>query len=112
MTDAAAAPRGRYASWPALAIAIFFGLFYAYDLWEAVGNVLTLAGVAAQFGIALSARAWVILVVSVLLPIALFVVAWWLGRRRSYLMQAFLYLVGLTVSAASYLSLVALSSFA
>ncbi|SEC55331.1 hypothetical protein SAMN04489806_3199 [Paramicrobacterium humi] len=118
MTDAAA-PRpaepkqpGRYASWPALAIGIAFGLFYAYDLWEAVGNVLSLAGVASRFGIALSALAWIILVLSILLPILLFVVALRLGRSRNYLVQALFYLVGLTVSAATYLSLVALIALA
>lgn len=111
MTDTTPA-RERYRQWPALALGILFGLFYAYDLWEAVGNILTLAGVASQLGIALTGTAWAILVVSVVLPIAIFVVAILLGRSRGYLVQALFYVCGLAVSAATYLSLVSAISFA
>ncbi|GAB2512993.1 hypothetical protein [Paramicrobacterium agarici] len=104
--------RERYRQWPALALGIVFGLFYAYDLWEAVGNVLTLAGVASQLGIALSGAAWLVLIVSMILPIAIFIVAILLGRSRGYLVQAVFYVCGLAVSAATYLSLVSAISFA
>lgn len=111
MTQASSA-RDRYRQWPALALGILFGLFYAYDLWEAVGNVLTLAGVAAQLGITLSAAAWVVLIVSILMPIGIFITALVLGRSRGYLIQALFYVCGLAVSAATYLSLVSAISFA
>ncbi|WP_166983383.1 hypothetical protein [Paramicrobacterium fandaimingii] len=108
----AVSPRDRYRQWPSLALGILFGLFYAYDLWEAVGNVLTLAGVASQLGITLSAAAWVVLIVSILMPIGIFITALLLGRSHRYSVQAVFYVCGLAVSAATYLSLVSAISFA
>ena len=48
------------------------------------------------------------LIVGILLPVAVFALAFWLGRRRDVLSQVLLYLAGLGTVAALSLSLVAL----
>ncbi|BDZ56058.1 bacitracin resistance protein [Agromyces marinus] len=103
-----AAPARRTPFWLELVLAIGFGLFYAYDAWEAVGNLVGVGGIAADLGTTLSATGWVVLIIAVLLPVAIFGVAFLLGRRRSAFLQSALYLAGLAVSAVLYLDVVQL----
>ncbi|WP_438854891.1 bacitracin resistance protein [Agromyces sp. M3QZ16-3] len=91
--------------WLELTLAIVFGLFFAYDAWEAVGNLVGIAGVAAALGTSVSATGWIVLIVAILVPVALFAIAFLLGRRRSAVVQAALYLAGLAVSAVLYLDI-------
>lgn len=113
MTDTAAQTptRGRYAGWPRLAIAIVFGLFYAYDLWEGVGNLLGLASISIQYSVSIRPAAWFVIGLGIAVPILIFVVATLLGRRHGYLTQAALYLAGLCASAATALSLTTASAY-
>ncbi|WP_400999239.1 bacitracin resistance protein [Agromyces sp. GXQ0307] len=104
-TSADVVPSRRTPFWLELVLAIAFGLFYAYDAWEAVGNLVGLAGVASALGTTLSATGWIVLIVAILLPVALFAVAFLIGRRRSAVVQAALYVTGLAVSAVLYLDL-------
>lgn len=103
---AASARRAPFALEVALAVA--FGLFYAYDVWEAVGNLVGLSQVAAALDTGITALGWVLLIGAILLPIGLFAGAFVLGRRRSLLMQALFYLAGLAASAVLYLDIVLL----
>lgn len=96
-------------------VAIVFGLVYAYDLWEAISNLVAVPQQLAAYNVFLIENdltpvpvPWAVLIVNLLLPPAAFVVAWWVGRRRPLLVQALLYLVGLCVVAALTLSLTAL----
>lgn len=91
-----------------VSLAVLFGLFYAYDVWEAIGNLVGVLQVAAALDTALGALGWVVLVGAVLLPIVLFAGAFALGRRRTLLVQAGIYLAGLAASAALYLDIVLL----
>lgn len=91
-----------------VALAVLFGLFYAYDAWEAVGNLVGLSQYASALDTGITAIGWVVLIVAILLPIGLFAAAFVLGRRRSPLMQAGFYLAGLAVSALLYLDVVLL----
>ncbi|WP_353828843.1 hypothetical protein [Agromyces sp. SYSU T0242] len=100
-----AAAHRRTPFWLELALAIAFGLLYAYDAWEAVGNLVGISGVAAALGTTLSGTGWVVLIAAVLLPVALFAVAFLIGRRRNAVVQAALYLAGLAVSAALYVDI-------
>ena len=59
-------------------------------------------------GLAFSAIGWVLLVVALLAPVVSFVVAFALGRRRGVVAKAALYLAGLAVSAALFLTLTVL----
>ncbi|GAA1056854.1 hypothetical protein GCM10017608_11300 [Agromyces luteolus] len=99
------APTRRTPFWLELTLAIVFGLFFAYDAWEAVGNLVGMAGIASTLGTTLSATGWIVLILAILLPVALFAIAFLIGRRRSALVQAALYLAGLAVSAALYLDI-------
>lgn len=108
MTAAAAeavAPARRTPFWLEVTLAIAFGLFFAYDAWEAVGNLIGIAGIASTLGTSVTALGWVVLIAAILLPIALFAAAFLLGRRRTAVVQAALYLAGLAVSAALYLDI-------
>lgn len=91
--------------WLQVALAVLFGLFFAYDVWEVVQTILVLT---VGLGAALTALGWVILIVAAVLPIALFVGAFLVARRRGVLVAVLAYATGLATSAATFLSLSAL----
>lgn len=99
------APVRRTPFWLEIALAIAFGLFFAYDAWEAVGNLVGVADLAGSLETSISGLGWVVLIAAILLPVALFAAAFLLGRRRSAVVQAALYLTGLAVSALLYLDI-------
>ena len=108
-TAAGPAASARPAFFPLrVALAVLFGLFFAYDVWEAVGNLVGLSQYAAALDTSITAVGWVLLIAAVVLPIGLFAAAFVLGRRRSLLLQAGFYLAGLAVSALLYLDIVLL----
>ncbi len=114
MTGATDAPRIRPRI-VAVLVAILFGLLYAYDLWEAVSNLVAVPTQLAEYNAFLIENdvtpvpvPWAVLIANLLLPPAAFVLAWRVGRRRPVLVQALLYLLGLAVVAALTLSLTAL----
>ncbi|MDQ0892713.1 hypothetical protein [Agromyces ramosus] len=80
--------------WLAVTIAVVFGVFYAYDVWEAVGNLVGLNIYAGQLEVALTAYGVVLLVVGIVVPLLAYAMAFWLGRRRSPLAQVVLFLAG------------------
>lgn len=115
IADGTRASYGRL-GWLGLAIAILFGLVYAYDLFEAISNVV---GVSAQINEYNAARSkvdlapvptpWIVLIIDLLVAPVVYTVAFILGRRHSYFVRTLYFLVGLTVVAAVSLSLVALA---
>lgn len=99
-----------------IAMLIAFGLFYAYDLFEAISNIFGVTDQIARYNVFLAENdlvlvqvPWVLLVGIVVVPIATFVCSALLGRRRGIGMAALLLLAGLAVSAATTLSLTALA---
>ena len=109
----AATPQRR--SWLSLAVTIVFGLFFAWDFFEAITNlfgVVELLDARNSFlnenDLAPIAVPWTILIANLLLPVAGFAVAWWMGRRRSLGAQALLFVTGLAVVAALTLTLTSL----
>jgi hypothetical protein len=80
--------------WTSIAIAIIFGVLYAYVLWDAIGNLV-------QLPKALDAASvpWGLLVVDVALPVIAFAAAFWLGRRRTLPNRFLLFAVGLVLLA-------------
>lgn len=113
--DAATSRSGRI-GWLSLAIAILFGLFYVYDLFEAISNVV---GVTSQITLYNEARAvvkldpvpipWGWLVIDVLLAPVVFALAFVIGRRKAVLLKVLLFVIGLTLVAATTLSVEALA---
>ncbi|MBC7518073.1 MAG: hypothetical protein H7248_04185 [Microbacteriaceae bacterium] len=103
-------------SWPALAVAIVFGLFYVYDLFEAISNLFGLVGVIgeqnrfrASVGAGLLSVPWTLLIVGVAVPVVGFFLAAFLGRRRSLAVRALLFIAGPAAIAAISLSITALA---
>ncbi|WP_104137104.1 hypothetical protein [Cryobacterium sp. Y62] len=86
--------------WTLLTIALFIGLFYAYDVWEAIGNLVGLNLQAQSLDTQLSGFGWAVLIFAVLLPVLVYTLAYWLGRNRAFGAQALTLLVGLCTVAA------------
>jgi hypothetical protein len=80
--------------WLAVTIAVVFGVFYAYDVWEAVGNLVGLNIYAGELDVALTGYGVALLVVGIVLPLVVYATAFWLGRRRGPLAQVVLFLAG------------------
>src|SRR5690606_4987513 len=100
-------PRTQTPAWLGVTLAVFFGLFFAFDVWEAVGNLVGVSVVASGLGTTINAVGWVVLILGILLPLGVFGLSYWIGRRRSPLAQVLLYLAGLGAVAAISLSLLA-----
>lgn len=101
------ATRRRPPRWLLLTIAASFGLFYAYDVWEAVGNLVGLNLQAQSLDTQLSGFGWAVLIFGVLLPVLVYALAYWLGRNRAFGVQALTLLVGLCAVAAASLNMAA-----
>ena len=89
--------------WLSLTVAALFGLLYAYDEWEAIGNLAGLPSRYEAIGFAASTP-WALLIASLAFPIVIFVVAFVIGLRRSVGVKALLFIAGLAVSNALALS--------
>jgi len=96
--DQREAKRGRY-GWLSLVVAALFGLFFAYDLWEAVSNLVSLPSVYDAVGIGSENVPWWLLWSGVLIPILIYVLAFVLGRRQNVFAKALIFLLGLAVVA-------------
>jgi hypothetical protein len=99
-TGASTVHRRRPPRWILLTIALFIGLFYAYDVWEAVGNLVGVNLQAQSLDTQLSAFGWTVLIFGVLLPVLVYALAYWLGRNRALGVQALTLTVGLCAVAA------------
>ena len=106
--DTAAPARPATPLWLAVSIAVLFGVFYAYDVWEAVGNLVGLNIQAAALGVPLAGWGVALLVAALVVPFLAFGVALWLGRHRGPLVQVVLFLVGYALVQALTLDLSAL----
>lgn len=86
-------------------VIVVFGILYAYDLWEAIAN---LVGLGTGYGWNFYANVWILLIVGVLSPIAVFTVAVWLGRRKQFWERGLILLAGWAVVAAFTLTIYSL----
>ncbi len=91
-----------------LTIAAAFGLFFAYDLWEAVSTLIALPQFYSAFGLDASYIPWWLLWLGVLIPPVLYGLALLIGRKQGVLARTLILLVGLALSAALSLSAIAL----
>jgi hypothetical protein len=76
-----------------------FGLLFAFDVWEAIGNFIGIYSQGLLLGLVLTGWGWFFLLLGVLAPIALFVVAAILTRKMSVGKTLALFAVALMVSA-------------
>jgi hypothetical protein len=107
-TESAAPARPATPLWLAVTIAVLFGVFYAYDVWEAVGNLVGLNIQAAALGVPLTGWGVALLVAALVVPFLAFGVALWLGRHSGPLVQVVLFLVGYALVQALTLDISAL----
>lgn len=91
--------RTRTPRWITIALAVLFGLFYVYDVWEAIGNLVGLTLTAQSLDTQLSGFGWTVLIFAVLMPLLVFAIAFVIGRRRSAGVQAVIFFVGLCLVA-------------
>jgi len=85
--------------WLLLTLAGIFALFYAYDVWEAIGNLVGLNQQAQTLGTQLSGFGWIVLIGAIVLPVVVYIVAYRIGRNRAFGVQALTLLVGLCLVA-------------
>jgi hypothetical protein len=95
--------------WLSLILAALFGLFYAYDVWEAVGNLVGVPYFYDAVGFSASTP-WALLISALVFPFVIFVIVFVLGIRRNVGEKALLYVAGLAVSNALALSTIGLNS--
>jgi hypothetical protein len=93
-TDETAAVPPVTPRWLAMTIAVVFGVLYAYDVWEAIGNLVGLNLQAGALGVPLTPLGLTLLIAALIVPFLVFGVAFWLGRRRAPLAQVVLFLAG------------------
>lgn len=104
--DSRASRRGRL-GWLSLTVAILFALFYAYDLWEAISNAVSLPQAYGAYGFEASDVPWWLLIAGIAVPVVVYAAAFLLGLRRNVFGKAVVFTVGLTVVAVLSLDLVA-----
>ncbi len=89
--------------WLIATIAGVFGLFYAYVVWNAV----TLLVYQATGVLGINGLGWIVLLIAVLLPIAIYAIAFAVGWRRRALPFAAILLTGLALVAVFWLNILA-----
>ncbi len=110
--DAMETRKGRYGILGAI-VAIFFALFFAYDLFEAIGNVIGVVGginhtnqISKDLGLAPSATIpWAILIAGLRLAPGVYALASLVGRGHGVLAKAAIFLMALAVAAALILGI-------
>lgn len=106
----AVAPRAR--RWPRLLVILGFALLFAWDLWEAVQNLVLVPQFAAQLGLGTEQVPWWLLGLDVSLPVIVFVGALFLARRRGTGVTAIVLVTGLSLVAAWSILLTAIAPLA
>lgn len=89
-------------------VVVVFGLLLAWDVWEAVGNLLGVTGTATALGTSVSPTGWFVLCFGVVLPIAGFAGVLWFGRRARPATLLIAFVTVTTVVAALSLDLLAI----
>lgn len=92
-----AAPRPTTPLWLAVTIAAIFGVLYAYDVWEAVRDLVGVSLMVGDLGVSLAGIGIALLIASLLVPLVVYALAFWLGYRRGPLAQIVLFLAGFAV---------------
>jgi hypothetical protein len=102
-------PRWRSATplWLAVTIAVLFGVLYAFDVWEAVRDLVGMTMLVGDLGVSFAGIGIGILIAALLVPLIVFGIAFWLGRRRGPLAQIVLFLTGYALVQALTLDLTA-----
>ncbi len=91
-----------------VAVGVLFGLFFAWDVWEAVSNLVALPDFYDYAGFGReNVPSW-LLIIGVAIPVVVFVAGLLLGRGRPLLVKVIVLLVALAVASSLGLGVVAL----
>ncbi|WP_187977866.1 hypothetical protein [Mycetocola sp. JXN-3] len=102
-----ATPISKVRRWLTIAIAVVFGLLFAYQVWGGVGSAITIPRRVSEAGGSVSALGWTMLVLSIIVPLIALYLSYRIGRRRGWISMILTYLVGVAASSAIALSLAA-----
>ena len=94
ITDSTAPERSATPLWLAVTIAALFGVLYAYDVWEAVRDLVGMSLMVGDLGVSFAGGGIALLIAALVVPFLVFGLAFWLGRRRGPLAQIVLFLAG------------------
>ncbi|MHB1171454.1 MAG: hypothetical protein ACYCZY_02955 [Lacisediminihabitans sp.] len=108
VADDAKATRGGF-GWLGPTIAILFGIFYVYDLWEAISNLVQLPATYTTYGLDQARLPWAALIIGLLIPPVSYGLAFWIGLRQKAMAKALVFLAGLAAAGALTLSVEALA---
>lgn len=93
-------------TWLIVTLSVFFGLFYAYFVWNAVEFLIAQA----SGTVPLNAYGWFVLLFAVVFPLIAFGAAFAIGWRRTWWEFSLVLLTGLAVTAVFWLDVIAYSA--
>jgi hypothetical protein len=93
-------------------IPVLFFIGYAWYLWLALANLFGVLALAAWSGGSLNLYAWVILISGVVAPLAVFVFATIVTRKKSALTTVLIFALGLSILAVLWIDMVAIANLA
>ena len=102
-----AAKRGKTPTWLVAAISGVAGLFYAYAVWNALGNLIATLGVFSDAGLTLNALGWFIWIFAAVFPLLVWGAAFALAYRRAPHELLLVMITGLALVAVFWLNVVA-----
>lgn len=101
------AQRHRAPGWAVATVTGLFGLLYAYAVWNGVAQLVAQVSFLSASGFGLALIGWAMWILTIVLPIALFAVAFAIGRRRPVSTLALLMFTGLTLVGVFWLDVLA-----
>lgn len=93
----ASPPRPATPLWLAVTIAAIFGVLYAYDVWEAVRDLVGVSLMVGDLGVSLAGIGIALLIAALVVPLLVYALAFRLGYHRGPLAQVVLFLAGYAV---------------
>ena len=107
--DAAASVRakGKTPTWLVATISGLVGLFYAYAVWNAIGNLIETIGFYGEAGMSLTALGWLVWIFAALFPLLVWGSAFALAYRRAAHELFLVMITGLALVAVFWLNVVA-----
>lgn len=97
----------RTPTWLVATISGLVGLFYAYAVWNAIGNLVVTLGAFGDAGLTLNALGWFIWIFAAVFPLLVWGAAFALGYRRAPHQLLLLMITGLALVAVFWLNVVA-----
>ena len=116
MSDPAADPaasvpaKGKTPTWLVATISGLAGLFYAYAVWNAVGNLIQTIGFYGEAGMSLNALGWAVWLFAALFPLLVWGGAFALAYRRAAHELLLVMVTGLALVAVFWLNVVAFTT--